>query len=193
MRFIRDAVITIVVLIVIAGLLTYSRIHAGGLSADRSPGEMEQAVATRLVRLAIPADAQRAVNPFRSDDAAWRTAADHFEDHCALCHAPDGHGRTEMGENMYPKVPDLADEAVQRLSDGALFYIIQNGVRWTGMPAWRHEHSAEETWRLVSFVRRVPVLTEQKLREAGVHIATEEHDHEHRDHMDHDRMPDAKK
>jgi plastocyanin len=57
---------------------------------------------------------------------------------------------------MYPPVPDLASPAVQRLSDGALFAVIQHGVRWTGMPAFASTHSDDEVWRLVSFVRHVP-------------------------------------
>ena len=61
---------------------------------------------------------------------------------------------------MYPPVPDLTSDAVQARSDGALYYIIQNGIRWTGMPAWKAEHSADETWRLVSFIRRTPTLME---------------------------------
>lgn len=60
---------------------------------------------------------------------------------------------------MYPPVPDLADPAIQDMSDGALFAIIHNGVRWTGMPAFRGSHSPEEIWQMVSFVRRVPRLT----------------------------------
>jgi hypothetical protein len=54
-------------------------------------------------------------------------------------------GEAVMGQNMFPKVPDLAEPVVQRSSDGDLFYIIQNGVRWTGMPAWKGEHSADES------------------------------------------------
>jgi hypothetical protein len=42
----------------------------------------------------------------------------------------------------------------------ALYYIIQNGVRWTGMPAWKAEHSPEDTWRLVTFIRKTPTLTD---------------------------------
>jgi mono/diheme cytochrome c family protein len=80
---------------------------------------------------------------------------------------------------MYPKSPDLADPAVQRLSDGELFCIIQNGVRWTGMPAWKHDHSTEETWRLVSFIRALPTLTRTDLE--GVGLATGEQG-QHRDH-----------
>ena len=188
MRFLRDALITLIVLFAVVLILAYTRIRAGGLSADTEPGTVERTVAARLVRLSIPTDAQRLQNPFREDSAAWRAAADHYDDHCAICHGSDGHGRTEMGENMYPKVPDLADAGVQRLSDGALFSIIQNGVRWTGMPAWKREHSAEETWQLVSFIRKVPSLTSQDLESLGPNDDADRRgpdrheDHEHRDH-----------
>jgi len=177
MRFLRDALITLVVLVAVISIVVYARVRAGGLSADATPGAVERTVASRLVRLSIPSDAQQRQNPFASDANAWRAAADHYGDHCAVCHGADGHGRTEMGENMYPKVPDLAAPSVQNLSDGAIFSIIENGVRWTGMPAWKNEHSDEESWRLVSFVRKVPSLTAQDLEMLG-HGS---HEHEHHD------------
>jgi mono/diheme cytochrome c family protein len=163
MRFVRDAVITVLVLAVVIGIAAYARVRAGGLSADAEPGSIERSIASRLVRLSIPADHDRATNPFAADRDTWRAAVDHYSDHCAICHGDDGHGRTDLGQNMYPKVPDLADAAVQQLSDGAIFSIIQNGVRWTGMPAWKHEHTADDTWKLVSLVRRLPSLSQDEL------------------------------
>jgi plastocyanin len=156
MRFFRHALITLGLLIVVAAGAAYAVVRQG-LAADHQPNRLEEAVATRLVRLSIPASERDAVNPDRSPDA-WHAGADHFDDHCAVCHGSDGRGRTEIGPKMYPPVPDLAAPGVQQLSDGALFSIIQNGVRWTGMPAFRAEHSTEETWRLVAFVRHVPVM-----------------------------------
>jgi mono/diheme cytochrome c family protein len=156
MRFLRDALITLVVLILIVGVVVYASVARGGLSAEDEPGLVERSIARRLVRLSIPADAKRQTNPHASDASAWREAADHFADHCAVCHGEDGRGETEIGENMYPKVPDLADASIQGMTDGDLFYVIQNGVRWTGMPGWKNEHDADETWKLVSFVRHVP-------------------------------------
>jgi cytochrome c len=90
-------------------------------------------------------------------------AADHFAEHCSVCHGADGRGRSTIGGKMYPPVPDLGSEAVQQYSDGALFAIIRNGVRWTGMPAFRSSDSDEEIWKLVSFIRRVPTLTAEDL------------------------------
>ena len=94
----------------------------------------------------------------------WRQAREHYLDHCAVCHGRDAKGHTEMGANMYPKVPDLTSTEVQRRSDGALFYIIQNGIRWTGMPAWKNEHSPEDTWKLVAFIRKSPTLAEADMK-----------------------------
>ncbi len=192
MRFLRDAIITIVLLAVVVWIVAYTRVRAGGLSADAKPGALETRIANRLLRLSIPADAERQTNPFHADAAAWRSIVDHYQDHCAICHGKDGRGKTDVGQNMYPKVPDLTASGTQERSDGALFYVIQNGVRWTGMPAWKHEHSAEETWKLVSLIRRMPSLTAQEIdalqKETGEDEAHASGHHEHK-HPDPQRNP----
>ena len=182
MRFLRDALITVVVLIILVTLGALVVVRNGGLSADKAPGRVEQAIATRLVRLSIPSNAAQATSTL-TDQARWRDGADHFEDHCAVCHGRDGHGDKEMGDRMYPPVPDLAAAATQQKSDGALFYIIQNGVRWTGMPGWKAEHSPDETWRLVSFIRHVPSMTAAEVASLK---ADSDHEHEHADDHGHD-------
>lgn len=187
MQFIRDALITVVVLALIVWLIALARVRSGGLSADAQPGRLEQVVARNLVRLSIPATAKRQKNPFGNDPAAWRSAAAHYEDHCAICHGADGHAQTAMATGLYPKVPDLTEPVVQRLTDGEIFYIIQNGVRWTGMPAWRLQHSDEDSWQLVAFVRKLPTLTEgevDSLKHMSEHPIGEHHPHEH-DHPGH--------
>lgn len=75
-------------------------------------------------------------------------------------HANDGSGETLMGKHMYPLAPDMRKPATQSLSDGELFYIIQNGIRLTGMPGWGgSDHDAEDSWKLVHFIRHLPDLT----------------------------------
>ena len=55
--------------------------------------------------------------------------------------------------------------ATQELSDGELFYVIENGIRFTGMPAWSTgtADGEESSWRLVHFLRRLPQLTAGEL------------------------------
>jgi len=156
-------------------------IRNGGLSANEEPNRLESAVAKRLVRISIPGDADRARNPFADAPDSWRAAREHYQDHCAVCHGRDGRGQTEVGTRMYPPVPDLTAAAVQERSDGALYYIIQNGVRWTGMPAWKDEHSPEETWRLVSLIRKMPTQTgaDMEIERPASESATERPAHSH--------------
>jgi hypothetical protein len=61
--------------------------------------------------------------------------------------------------------------ATQELSDGELFWIIENGVRLTGMPAWGDPgaEGGEESWELVHFIRRLPALTAEEIAEMERH------------------------
>lgn len=77
------------------------------------------------------------------------------------CHGAPGVERTETGQGLYPQGPDLAEEAGE-YSDGALFWVIKNGVKFTGMPAYGPTHSDEEIWGLVAFLRRLENTSAQE-------------------------------
>jgi hypothetical protein len=66
---------------------------------------------------------------------------------------------------MYPRAPDMRGEATQGLTDGELFYIIENGIRLTGMPAWGGAGKPEESWKLVLFIRHLPTITPEEVSE----------------------------
>lgn len=100
----------------------------GGISARRPPGRLEAVVAPRLRSLAIPSGVRRMRNPIPESPEVIAAGLEHFADHCAVCHANDGSGDTEMGRGLYPRVPNLRRAATQALSDGELFYVIENGV-----------------------------------------------------------------
>ncbi|HYT77165.1 MAG TPA: c-type cytochrome [Vicinamibacterales bacterium] len=136
-----------------------------GISAKSAPSSVEMALAPRLRSMAIPKAARDQRSPVAPSAAAVNEGMEHFADHCALCHANDGSGDTPMGRNLYPRVPDMRQAATQNLTDGELFYIIENGVKLTGMPAWGGdpEHGAEANWHLVQFIRRIPKLTDKEL------------------------------
>ncbi len=177
MRFLRDALITIAVLIVF-GLVVLFIALPNVFSATASPGRFESSVALRLRNRSIPPDAKAMRNPLAGQRDAWRDAIDHFGDHCAVCHGADGKGASEIGRRMSPRVPDMTRPRTQGLTDGEIFYIISNGVRWTGMPAWKDEHSAEETWRLVSLIRHLPHLTRDELQQLEKAAPHEHEGHE---------------
>ena len=161
--------VLVALVVVLLAAIPVAVVAVRGLAADQPPGAVETAVARRLVWLSIPASARRAVNPLAGRDDAANRGAEHFDDHCATCHGRDGRGKTSIGQSMYPPVPDLSATAIQDLSDGALFSIIQHGVRWTGMPAFARSHTPEETWQLVTFIRRLPHAPRDLQRDADDH------------------------
>jgi mono/diheme cytochrome c family protein len=146
-------------LLLAALFLAYLRAH--GFSARAQPAWYETLLARNLRRLATEPNAASLKNPIEATPLAIAEARDHFADHCATCHANNGDDKTQINAGLYPPAPDMRQPATQDLSDGELFYLIKNGVRFTGMPGWGG--SDEDNWKLVLFIRHLPQLTPKEL------------------------------
>ena len=162
--FVRTFVFVMLALVGI-GVLTGAYIVTTGVSARPQPGRLEAVTARTLRSIAIRTRVGGITNPVPVSDAVIKEGMEHFADHCVVCHGNDGSGDTEMGRGLYPRAPDMRLPATQNLSDGELFYIIENGVRLTGMPAWSTGTKEGETssWHLVHFIRHLPKLTEEEV------------------------------
>jgi mono/diheme cytochrome c family protein len=160
-------VLVALVLVVLVCSWAVAVLLRNGLSARDEPTRLEAFVARRLRHLAVPRAARDAANPVLRTTEALARARAHFADHCASCHGNDGRGRTALGQNLYPKAPDMTLPDTQQLSDGEIFYVIENGIRLTGMPAWgpAKSHDGTESWELVHFIRHLPQISAQELGE----------------------------
>lgn len=152
-------------ILVLAGASFYHFVLRDGLSARVEPSALEVRIARTLRSWAIPSAARQATNPVPASPETLAAGLAHFADHCASCHANDGSGRTALGRGLYPRAPDLRGHETQRLTDGELFHVIENGIRLTGMPAWGGAGRPEESWKLVHFIRHLPRLTDEELHE----------------------------
>jgi mono/diheme cytochrome c family protein len=106
----------------------------------------------------IPIEAEDKKNPLLDTDEVLNQGRQVFLQSCALCHGADGHGETYIGRNMYPPAMDMTSPHVQHWSDAELYWIIQNGVRLTGMPSWQSSISETDTWKLARFIHNLPRL-----------------------------------
>jgi mono/diheme cytochrome c family protein len=78
---------------------------------------------------------------------------------CRLCHGAPGYSRTEIAKGLYPAPPDLTSrDVLKRLNDTEIYWVIRNGIKMTGMPAFGKTHSEDELWAIVAFVKRLPDL-----------------------------------
>jgi mono/diheme cytochrome c family protein len=155
------------IVLIIAGILGLGALggfvwlrSADGFSARSKPTSMESVAARVARKLALPAGAREKQNPVSKSPEVLVEAMGHWADHCAICHGNDGSGKSEMGGLMYPPAPDMRAEPTQRLTDGELFYIIEIGIRLTGMPGWGgSEGAARSSWKLVHLVRHLTELS----------------------------------
>jgi mono/diheme cytochrome c family protein len=162
----RAAAVSAVIVVVLVAACAMMLTNAGGFSARTEPTAVERFIARAARRWAVPRESRNAVNPVAWSDDAWAEARAHFADHCATCHGNDGSGDTTMGRSLYPRAPDMRQVATQQLTDGELYWIIENGVRLTGMPAWGSGGGDDtDTWKLVHFIRHLNHLSPEHLEE----------------------------
>ena len=163
----KAAAVPIAFLVVLAaGGLAY--VKWTGLRGQPHPGRVETLVARAIRGLAVPSATAARSNPLPASPEASAAGREHFAHYCTMCHGPDGSGRdAPLGRGLFPKPPDMRADATQHLTDGELFYIIVNGVRFTGMPAFgtgtEDEAGEELAWQLVHFVRQLPRLTPEEV------------------------------
>jgi mono/diheme cytochrome c family protein len=156
-------VFALLAIIVVIGVGVY--MLSRGFSARDEPMAAEAFIARSLRHFATPRAGRQAVNPVKASPEVLSRAMAHFADHCASCHGNDGRGTTLIGRGLYPKPPDMTQAGTQNLTDGELYYIIENGVRFTGMPAFGEQSGEQdaESWELVDFIRHLPAINDDDL------------------------------
>jgi cytochrome c553 len=93
--------------------------------------------------------------------------AGHFHSGCAYCHGAPGVVRSPIAQAMLPPPPDLAT-SMRLWKDRELFWIVKNGIKYTGMPAWAAQQRDDEVWAVVAFVRHLPQLDPNGYRDLAL-------------------------
>ena len=74
-----------------------------------------------------------------------------YETHCVACHGAAAVARQTWVSGMEPSPPYLLD-ATQTFTPEELFWIVKNGIKMTGMPAWGASMSDAEVWQTVAWL-----------------------------------------
>jgi mono/diheme cytochrome c family protein len=133
-------------------------------SAAKPPGRLEERVAIFILNRSIERHAPKVVNPVAGSPAAAAAGLALFRTHCVACHGAPGIDPTEAGASLNPPAPGLTLARVQARPDGELQWIVSNGIRMTGMPAFGASRSEEEVWQLVAALRRLRNLSPEERR-----------------------------
>ena len=144
----------VIVLALVMGGIGLMRFN---LTAAPMPGPVETRLANLFKRFFIYRASLHEVPPRPQDTkASIERGSTHYGLNCGVCHADDGRAQRPPGQWMYPRASDLTSREVQSYSDQELFWIIQNGIRFTGMPAFADVESPDHVWDIVNYVRTLP-------------------------------------
>lgn len=136
------------------------------LSALPEPGRAETLLATKAKHYLVRRGSRDGIPPAPANRQAAIKEGDRlFGTECAACHGLSGHSPTDAGRWMYPRAADLTSHDTQSYSDQEIFWIIKNGIRLSGMPAFGKVESDEHTWDLVLYVRMLPTAPQQSTQQ----------------------------
>ncbi len=100
-----------------------------------------------LWRTQVPPVTRALHDPLPQTAANVEAGREVYNRRCAGCHATDGGGRRGR--------PSLRTARVRGETDGEIFWILENGSKGHGMPAWR-QLGDTALWQLVEYIRSMP-------------------------------------
>ncbi len=150
------------VIVAVGGLLAvWSGLYSVAASRGHWPGfelllklAMRSSVRTHAFAIEVP--------PLGDPDQVRRGAA-HFQQGCAFCHGSPAGPSMLVVRGTLPEPPDLRP-LVPTWKANELFWIVRNGLKYTGMPAWPALQREDEVWDVVAFLRELPTLAPDRYR-----------------------------
>jgi len=175
MRFLAGFLVGLLVVVFVGAAVVYTGSY--NVAASTPPSRMETKLASFALNKAVARRASNARNPFPVSAEVLRDGFDHYKEMCVVCHGAPGVDVSELGQGLNPPAPDLTLPRVQGRTDGEMFWIVCNGIKMTGMPAFCPTHKTDQVWKIVAFVRHLEQLTPEEQK--SLKAATEEAEHGH--------------
>jgi thiosulfate dehydrogenase len=126
-------------------------------NADSIPPALERRVATYTLHVAMSRRASRSGNPVPTSDDNLIDGMKIYTMNCAVCHGTLDNQPSPLEHSFYPPVPQLVLDPVDD-PQWHTYYVIRNGIRYTGMPSWRHTLSEQDMWKVTDFISRIETL-----------------------------------
>jgi len=154
------AVKTAVTLVLICAAVLIGYVYSGFYDVAASEPD-NAAMRWLLVTVRDRSIARRAGDikvPPLDDPKLVEEGFEHYHEMCTGCHLAPGMESSETRQGLNPQPPVLA-KLVPHSSPARMFWVIKNGVKMSGMPAWGTSHSDEMIWAMVAFLQKLPDMT----------------------------------
>jgi len=154
-------VLGVIVGVLIPALLVYSyfRFVYAPVATAAPAMPFEKTAARMALRARITKEAPTTA-PIAADEPNLLAGAKVYRDNCAVCHGQPGQPSSAIAAGMYPSPPHLFDDPVTDDPVGWTYWKATNGIRMTGMPAFRDSLSDREIWQVSTMLANADKLPE---------------------------------
>ena len=155
-NFILGLLVGIIFVLLVAFL--YVRFGFPDPRADIPVGGLEAKVAMPSLDAAVDRRAPEVHSPMQVTDNNLLAGMKIYQVNCASCHGDIQHPRAALAESLYPRAPQFLQDAPD-MPENQNFYIIQHGIRLSGMPAWKSALSENDIWQVTMFLSHMDKLS----------------------------------
>ncbi len=159
----RNLLLALLLLAAAGAFAIYSGVY--NVSAQKPAGELEEWLLETVRERSVEKRAASITVPALGSEAQVLEGFQIFRSQCVTCHGAPGVGPDDFAMGFYPMPPALGNESVQHEGDAELFWIVQNGLKHTGMPGFGMSLSEQDLWSVIAFVRRLPALDAEGFQE----------------------------
>jgi mono/diheme cytochrome c family protein len=174
MKFFAGVVVTLLVGLAIGGFI----FGTGRFNvAATAPPDIVDKIAPWVFDKALERRSREITDPVAKDPGAVARGMTHYRENCLPCHGAPGLDAAEFHEGLNPAPPEMDSQDVQHGTDAGLFWVVKNGIRMSGMPAFGVNHKDDEIRDIVAFVRHTPQLTDAERQALKTGEGLAEHHH----------------
>jgi thiosulfate dehydrogenase len=160
MLHLRGAVIGIVAFLgVVAGVVVAS-VYMGfaPMAADSKPSSFEAGLAMKAVHAISERQMGDRKDPLAATGANLMAGLDVYRQNCITCHGAADGKASNIAAGFYVPSPQFATDGAEDDPEGATYWKIHHGIRFSAMPAFAHALKDEQIWQVAMFLKHMDAL-----------------------------------
>lgn len=148
--------ITATAVLLVAGFC-YLRFGFVNPRADIPVNALDRSIAMPALDASVDRRAPEMQNPVQPTERNLTAGMKMYQKHCSICHGDPVHRQGMLANALYPRPPQFMDGAPD-MAENQNFYILQHGIRYSGMPAWKQTYSDQQLWQITAFLSHMDKL-----------------------------------